>query len=512
MPQIVQAGSINTAALVVPDLYVQLLPPAVQLLNGVPTNVVGLVGTANWGPVGVPVIVGSYADYVRAFGNLNARKYDMGTVLATAVLQGASNFRCVRVTDGTDVAASAVVQTNCITLTSKYTGTLGNSIVVSIGPGSAASSYKATVTLPGIGMAPEIFDNITGSANALWVAIAAAINNGQSGLRGPSQIITAAAGAGTTAPTTTTYTLASGTDGTATITALVLVGVDTVPRKGMYALRNSGASIGVLCDADDSTQWTTQVSFGLAEGIYFMLVTPAGDTVAAAATAKATAGIDTTTAKHCLGDWIYWSDPVNGTVRLVSPQGFFAGRLGNLSPHLSSLNQPVYGVVATQRSMSGAPYSNAELQAMAQAGMDVITNPIPGGSVFGVRMGRNSSSNPVTRGDNHTRMTNFIAATVNQGMGQWVGKLNSPDTRRGVKVTLDAFFGGLKQQGMIDDWQVRCDEPTAQGTNNPQNRIALGYLQADSKVRYLSVVDYLIANIEGGQSVQISRQPIATAA
>src|SRR5208337_1994571 len=103
---IVQQGSINTTALVVPDLYVQIVPPQNLVLNGVPTNVVGMVGTASWGPVGQPVIAATMTDYASNFGPLVARKYDMGTQVATAVQQGASNFRCVRVTDGTDTAAT----------------------------------------------------------------------------------------------------------------------------------------------------------------------------------------------------------------------------------------------------------------------------------------------------------------------------------------------------------------------------------------------------------------------
>ena len=103
---IVQQGSINTTALVVPDLYVQIVPPQNLVLNGVPTDVVGVVGTASWGPVGHPVIVATMADYAYNFGPIVARKYDMGTQVATAVQQGAANFRCVRVTDGTDTAAA----------------------------------------------------------------------------------------------------------------------------------------------------------------------------------------------------------------------------------------------------------------------------------------------------------------------------------------------------------------------------------------------------------------------
>src|SRR5271156_819511 len=103
---IIQQGSINTTALVVPDLYVQIVPPQNLVLNGVPTNVLGVVGTASWGPVSQPVIVATMADYAGSYGPVMARQYDMGTQVATAVQQGAQNFRCVRVTDGTDTAGA----------------------------------------------------------------------------------------------------------------------------------------------------------------------------------------------------------------------------------------------------------------------------------------------------------------------------------------------------------------------------------------------------------------------
>ena len=191
---IVQQGSINTTALVVPDLYVQIVPPQNLLLNGVPTNVMGVVGTAQWGPVGQAVICSNMADYARNFGAIQNRKYDMGTAVAVAVQQGASNFRCVRVSDGTDVAATLAVLTNCITFNALYTGTLGNQISVAISTGSKNGSFRLTVGIPGL--TTEVFDNVTGSGNAFWVnpGKAAAVNNGTSITRGPSNYITATAG------------------------------------------------------------------------------------------------------------------------------------------------------------------------------------------------------------------------------------------------------------------------------------------------------------------------------
>jgi hypothetical protein len=195
---IVQQGSINTTALVVPDLYVQIVPPQNLLLNGVPTDVVGVVGTASWGPIGQPVIVATMADYAQAFGAVNARKYDMGTAVACAVQQGASNFRCVRVTDGTDTAASLKLPGTNVVLTALYTGVQGNQIGVTLGRGSLAGSWRLTVGLPGL--PPELYDNIQGTGAGFWTALAAAVNQGQGVQRGPSQLIVVSANATTTAP------------------------------------------------------------------------------------------------------------------------------------------------------------------------------------------------------------------------------------------------------------------------------------------------------------------------
>lgn len=507
---VTQAGAINTTALIIPDVYVQIVPPSVSLLNGLPTNILGVVGTAQWGPANSPTIVGSMADYAQKFGAIQNRLFDMGTALAAACLQGANNFRCVRVTDGTDVAASIIVQTSCITFTSKYTGTLGNTATVSVAPGSAAASFKATVSMPGF--PAEVFDNITGSANALWVNMAAAINNGNSTLRTASQLIVATAGAGVAAPTTATYTPVGGTDGATTITTAVMVGVDTVPRKGMYALRSTGASIAMLVDLTDTTSFSNQVAYGLSEGTYMIGATVSGDTIANAVTVKAAAGIDTYIFKYMFGDWVLFLDTVNGLTRAISPQGFVAGRLANLSPEQSSLNKPLYGVVATQKSLVNQVYSSAELTSLGQAGIDVITNPVPGGNYFGCRFGHNSSSSAVVNGDNYTRMTNYIAYTLNSGLGMFIGQLQSATVRRSAAATISAFLDALTSQGMIGNAQgttpysVQIDN-----SNNPQNRVALGYMQADVKVQYLAVIEKFLVNLEGGTSVQVNRQSTALA-
>lgn len=512
---IVQQGSINTTALVVPDLYVQIVPPQNLVLNGVPTNVVGVVGTASWGPIGQPVIVATMADYAQSYGPIIPRKYDMGTHVATAVQQGAQNFRCVRVTDGTDTAAQVALTNTTVTFTALYTGSLGNSIVLTLGAGSQASSWRLTVALPG--MTPEVYDNIVGSGPAFWAALANAVNFGLGPQRGPSQLVIASAGGATATPVAISVTMGTGvagSDGAGSVTALQLVGADVPPRSGMYALRGQGCGLAALADSDDPTLWTSQAAFGLEEGIYMILTGPAGDTIQNAVTTTQEAGLDSYAAKLMFGDWLWWSDQVNGVVRLVSPQGFVAGRLGNLSPEQSSLNKQLYGIVGSQK--SGTPgsgqttsYSAAELSVLISAGIDVISNPQPGGAFWGVRAGHNSSSNPTINGDNYTRLTNYIAETLSAGMGLYVGQVINSSLFQQIRATLLSFLQNMLGQGLLGSldgslpFGVICDT-----SNNPLSRTGLGYVQADVQIQYQSINEKFIINMEGGQTVQVSRQTL----
>jgi hypothetical protein len=501
---IYQAGSQNTAALTVPGVYAFIVPPAPAFLNGVPTNGLGIVGTASWGPVGSPVVVGSPQQYQSMFGAVQNRANDMGTALNIAVQQGANYFACVRVTDGTDVAATIEIQSTCLSVTSKYTGSNGNNTVVTIAAGSQTGTFQVTVAIPGL--APENYNNIglglTG--NALWLAIAAAINNGNSALRGPSQIVVASAGAGTATPTAASYALASGTDGVATITTAVMVGVNSVPRSGMYALQNTGVSVGLLCDLTDETSFASQIAFGLANGIEMVAATVSGDTIANAASTKATYGVDSYAMKLLLGDWVYWLDTVNNATRLVSPASFAAGFIAAQSPQNGTLNKQLYGVVGTQKSVSQQVYTYADIQALVAAGIDVIANPSPGGAYFALQTGHNTSSNALIHTDAYTRMTNFIAATLNAGMGVFVGLLDSQSVQAQAVATISSFLDNLADQGMIGNpsgttaYSVQCN-----AANNPASQVALGYLTINVQVQYLAVIEELLINLQGGASVQI---------
>lgn len=305
-------------------------------------------------------------------------------------------------------------------------------------------------------------------------------------------------------PETDSYTLSGGTNGNGEVTDATLIGVDVMPRTGMYALRGTGASIAVLSDQTDPTYWTDQVEFGEFEGMY-MIGTMVGNyynDIDGAVTLLQTAGIASYIFKLMLGDWVYINDPFNSITRLVSPQGFVAGVLAAQLPNNSSLNKVMNGIVGTQKSSINQIYSDADLQALQVGGIDVIAKPIPRSTSFGCRLGVNTSGNVLTNGDDYPRLVNFIAKTIESGMGGFVGLPQTLDVQQEARSTIQTFLQNLVSIGLIGTldgssaFKVILDI-----TNNPIDRVALGFMQTDVQVTKFTIIQDLVVNLQLGRSI-----------
>jgi hypothetical protein len=159
MSSIFLDGQQNLAALTVPGVYGDIILPT-PLLLGTPTNIEGLVGVASWGPLNALIPISKPSDAAIYIGPPVIRSYDISSYVSAACqVGGAIGFYAVRVSDGTDTAASVTIQ-SALTLTGKYTGTLGNSIKATINNGSLANSYQVSISFPGL--IPEQFNNILG--------------------------------------------------------------------------------------------------------------------------------------------------------------------------------------------------------------------------------------------------------------------------------------------------------------------------------------------------------------
>jgi hypothetical protein len=104
-------GQQNLAALTVPGVYGDIILPT-PLLLGLPTNIEGLVGVGSWGPLNSLIPVSKPVDCAVQLGPPKVRLHDIASyVSAGSQVGGAIGFLCVRVSDGTDAAATLIVGT-----------------------------------------------------------------------------------------------------------------------------------------------------------------------------------------------------------------------------------------------------------------------------------------------------------------------------------------------------------------------------------------------------------------
>lgn len=514
-----QQGQLNVAALSAPGVYTQIVAPP-TVISGAATNGLGIVGVASWGPVNSPVLIGSPQAANAQIGPVTDREYDIATALAISNLLGQYNNWCVRVTDGTDMAASAAL-TDAVTptavtgamLTGLYTGSLGDSISATISAGTKPSTYKLTLSMAGF--TPEVYDNISGTGAFFWQNLVAAVNSGQSGVRGPSQLCVATIGTSTAAPAAATYTLSGGTDGASGVTDTTLIGSNsTTPVKGMYALQSSPIQTLNLMDHTTSTQWSTIDAFCQNYGIFGGSQGTPGESIATVSAALNAAGVDSAWFKCLVGDWVYWQDTVNNVQRLISPMTVWAATRANLAPNQSTLNKQVLGFIGTQRSVQNMPYSSAELQAACAARVDYMANPSAGGKYFSFQTDRNTSSNAAENSEAYTTMTDFLAGSLGgTTFGYVVGNPQTPQMRSDVKDAMGAFLLNLWQNdqyiGDVNNPQSVPYLITLDASNNPNGNVALGVMAALVQVTYQSIVRVFLISLQGGSTVSVTVQPAA---
>ena len=508
MAQIYQAGSVNTNALTVPDVDIIEITPQL-LVTGAPSDIMGIVGVGSWGLVDQAMTAGTLADSVGLVGPVTNRSNDLSTAVAISVLQDVSDMRLVRVTDGTDTAASFQILSADLTasatfwsafaaavntgagvlrgasqaasidgvhgvLTALYTGILGNTITVSVGQGAKTGTYRGVVSLSGA--QPEVYDNLSAA----------------------------------TAPIFKSYALAGGTDGASGVTSAELVGQDLSPGTGAYALRGQGCATLVVADLSDATQWTTLDALALSESSYVVHQVPFGTSIAAAITLKQSEGLDSRYSKVMHGDGLFWNDTTNGIVRLTSPSTFAAAKIASLSPEQSPLNKPLSGLVGSQKSglastAAAARYSTADLSQLFQGGIDVVCNPAPGGAYWACRSGRNSSSNAAIRQDASTTMNNTIATSLAAVMGFYVGIPIDAQLLQEASAALNSLLGNMLNQGLLGTvsgivpYKVVCDQ-----SNNPLGETSLGYLVASVRVQTKAINENFLVDLEDGPSVVIA--------
>jgi Bacteriophage tail sheath protein len=531
--QIISADSFSPSTLGAPGTFVVIEPPP-PIAVGPSTNVGGIVGTAPWGPLNTPVSMGGQNDASTAFGLITAAAltdaHDMPTDLSLAFTQAQAtgvsiDLWGVRVSDGTDVAASVILKDTTTptaatggTLTALYTGSMGNSIQVAIYAGSLANT--ASVKLIGFtGAQVEVYPNLPAPtiSGAFWTALESALANGVSGVRGPSQLARFTPASSVTSPAIGTFALAGGTDGRTSVTTAQLTGQNaTFPYTGAYALQALVPAVTAfwIVGLSDNTAYANMAALAQSMSAAFAITFPTGTATSVAVTDLAGYALSSNYDVFAFKDWIYFQDTANNVTRLVPPFAVAMGRILTLSPSVSPLNKPAYGIVGTERNnpLSGVntPYSYPELSQLQAAGIMVIGNPSPGGNYFGFLTGVNVCSNTVQSPVEWTRTTNYLAGWISKNSGQFIGQNQSPlpddPLRASVRATFNSGIGILIGGGIVAAGSIQCDS-----SNNTEPTVAAHQLYAYFVFTYLSSVWYFVAQITGGTTVVTSGSTLGAA-
>lgn len=405
---------------------------------------------------------------------------------------------------GSTLAATNAGQQDLVA-TGIYTGTFGDSIVLSIAAGSLPNTVRAIVSTPNSN--PEVWDNLPATGSV--AAAVNAINNGTSPGAPRSQFITVAAGTDATELTIgQSVQLTGGVDGTAAISNSVYIGVDGMAgsRTGMYSARSvPGITVLWFAGCTDTTVWPTMDVFAKQEYILAIGSLPVNTLPSAALTAVGAAGVNDPWFAIMVNHLVIFDSILNLIVYLA-PACILGGVICNLNPQQSPGNKTVSGIIGTDKTYGPNPiiFAASDDAALESAGITYVSATIPGANAFGIRNGKNSnSSNFATSEIAYTTLTNQIVSDLSGPvLGQFVDLIQSTaandPVREAARNALNSYFGP-KVGTVIDNFSAQCDL-----NNNTVATIQAGYLYATVLVEYLAVINKFIINLTAGQTVTVT--------
>ncbi len=467
------------AEMILPGTYIEVRAEGLIGVGGIATGNVGVVGTANRGPLNTVVVLGSYGEALDTFGAYDRwpdAKADQPSALTLTrtleqvFLGGASTVYAVRVANlGTTTMASmswhldSATDVQLIALTATSPGTWANAIQAKL---EAPEGEPATLTLT-FGRLKETFSG--GNAGEL----AAAIQEGSRLVRaaGPSD-----ANKGTVPKKLVASTTAGGPDGVPATTTEVATGlgllanqaVNIVVVGGLDAKTAAGTVLAHLEQTENdgrerlavmgasSDEPATIVSDDVSKGSNPRLVLVAPGIVAEDAARVGEA---------------------NKAVNLPAPYAaaLVAGRLATLAPHISLTNKDLAASDLTTE------YTRAKQKQLLNNQVLVLFKNL------GIRVlkGITTDTGPF-RQISVRRIVDYAKAGVRIGANPYIGRLNNPRVRAALKATLDGFLSGMVLDEMLTGYQLDVTATRAQEING--QAIVTMVLQPTFSIDYIKVI------------------------
>ncbi len=478
-----------------------LAPPATIEAQGTGTAVI--VGQFPWGPPNVLTYPDGIGAFIATFAPPGMDH--TGSAYLSVIRKGWPTLGAVRVADPAAVAAHATLAsstpTNLLTVPARYTGTAGNSIVAVVGPADDGNSnhFNLTVSVTGAsGSTSETYRNLNISGTGADVLP----NTANSVLIGPCTKLAAGI------PVATTYTFASGTNGT--VTASHYVGTQGTGGPYGLAVTEGDDTIDLIFFDDPGNSLRPTANAGMLAHCNFLgnrvgiVSGPSGQTAAQAQTDAA----------NYLSQWVAYVDPwtnvttddTSGSVVLIPGCSWLASVAAQIPASVS----PAWKRDAQSAMLDGITSLEAlrgpnARAANTQAGICTLMKRARGGYAFEAAVVTTQTAGEKLFTD--SRMDLFLASSVVEAWLPFTDAPNIPFYQNDLVHSLDQFLDGLKRNAtqdpehleFIDDYEIL---PLA--STNTQASIAAGDFTVGADVKYGSQMSRIFFNLQGGETVTVS--------
>jgi len=441
--------------MILPGTYIEVRAEGLIGVGGISTGNIGIVGTANKGPVNQVTILGSYGEALETFGSYDrwpgtaeAPALTLTRTLEQVFKGGGSTVYAVRVAN---IAEGASMK--AMTWTIKGTGAPTLFTLTATSPGTWANDIVATLTSPTDG--PVTLELVYKRVKESFVGVdagelAQAINDA-------SRLVTASGLADADklkVPKTITAATAGnvgGPDGVAATATEIAAGlallanepVNIVAVGGLDANTITGTVLGHL-EATENDGRERMAVLGVS-----------GDELAKVAndSSKGSSPRLILVAPGIVADDAARVGEANKSVKLTAPYaaGLIAGRLSTLAPHISLTNKDVAADDLTRF------YTRAEQKQLLGNRVLVLQRNLGIRVVKGV-----STDTGAFRQISVRRIVDYAKAGVRIGSNPYIGRLNNSRVRSALKATLDGFLASMVVDEMLTSYQLEVTATRAQ--------------------------------------------------
>lgn len=441
--------------MILPGTYIEVRAEGLIGVGGISTGNIGVVGTANRGPINEVKILGSYSEALETFGSYD-RWEDSGSPLTlTRTLEqifkgGGSSVYAVRIANATPKAMTWVVDDGGNPAKTLFT-------LSATSPGTWANEIKATLTAPASGpvgieleykRAKETFTGANAGdlvreindASRLVTAIGLADADKETA---PKKI-TAATGGNVGGPDgagATPTEIASG------LALLASQPVNIVTVGGFDAKTIAGTVLAHL-EATENDGRERMAVLGVS-----------ADDPAKIATDDASKGSNPRlilVAPGMKADDASRTGETNKSVKLSASYAaaLVAGRLSTLAPHISLTNKDVAADDLTRF------YTRAEQKQLLGNRVLVLHKNL------GIRVlkGITTDTGPF-RQISVRRIVDYAKEGVRIGSNPYIGRLNNARVRAALKATLDGFLSGMVLDEMLISYALEVSATRSQEIN-----------------------------------------------